>query len=245
MDFFDKLGKKASEAYKITADKTGKIAKEAKLRMKISEIKTQINEIYEEIGKKVYENHIREEKVDLNKSLEEECMRIDVLSDEIEDKLKQCLELKDKKQCPNCYKEIDKNMKFCPECGAKQEENIIVKEGEVIDSNIDIKEEEKIDSDKDVKEGKKIDSDTDVKEGEKIDSDIDVKEGEKIDSDKDVKEGEIKDNKTEVKVENENKESEETKQENGSFNYESKIAEEQSNLAKTVEIESNSRDKSR
>ena len=233
MDFFDKLGKKASEAYKITADKTGKIAKEAKLRMKISEIKTQINEIYEEIGKKVYENHIREEKVDLNKSLEEECMRIDVLSDEIEDKLKQCLELKDKKQCPNCYKEIDKNMKFCPECGAKQEENIIVKEGEVIDSNIDIKEEEKIDSDKDVKEGKKIDSDTDVKEGEKIDSDIDVKEGE------------IKDNKTEVKVENENKESEETKQENGSFNYESKIAEEQSNLAKTVEIESNSRDKSR
>ena len=31
MEFFDKLGKKASEAYKITADKTGKIAKETKL----------------------------------------------------------------------------------------------------------------------------------------------------------------------------------------------------------------------
>ena len=29
MEFFDKLGKKASEAYKVTADKTGKIAKEA------------------------------------------------------------------------------------------------------------------------------------------------------------------------------------------------------------------------
>ena len=27
MEFFDKLGKKASEAYKVTADKTGKIAK--------------------------------------------------------------------------------------------------------------------------------------------------------------------------------------------------------------------------
>ena len=27
MEFFDKLGKKASEAYKITADKTGKLAK--------------------------------------------------------------------------------------------------------------------------------------------------------------------------------------------------------------------------
>ena len=30
MEFFDKLSKKASEAYKITADKTGKIAKETK-----------------------------------------------------------------------------------------------------------------------------------------------------------------------------------------------------------------------
>ena len=30
MDFFDKLSQKASEAYKITADKTGKIAKEKK-----------------------------------------------------------------------------------------------------------------------------------------------------------------------------------------------------------------------
>ena len=45
MDFFDKLGKKASEAYKVTADKTGKLAKEAKLRMKISELKSQINDM--------------------------------------------------------------------------------------------------------------------------------------------------------------------------------------------------------
>ena len=48
MEFFDKLGKKASEAYKVTADKTGKLAKEAKLRMKISELKSQINDIYKE-----------------------------------------------------------------------------------------------------------------------------------------------------------------------------------------------------
>ena len=33
MEFFDKLGKKASEAYRITADKTGKIAKETKLKL--------------------------------------------------------------------------------------------------------------------------------------------------------------------------------------------------------------------
>lgn len=122
MDFFNKLGKKASEAYKVTADKTGKLAKEAKLRMKISELRNEINDIYEDIGKAIYQNHIREEKQDISKELEEKCTKIDCISDEIEANLKECLELKDKKRCENCYVEIEKDAKFCPECGVKQEE---------------------------------------------------------------------------------------------------------------------------
>ena len=102
MEFFDKLGKKATEAYKVTADKTGKIAKETKMKFKIGELKTQINDLYEEIGKKVYEKHVREEEISIKKDLEEQCTKIDVLSNEVEDLLKQCLELKDKKQCPKC-----------------------------------------------------------------------------------------------------------------------------------------------
>ena len=122
MDFLDKIGKKASEAYKMTADKTGKIAKETKLKLKINELKTQINDIYEKIGEKVYEKHVREEDISIKKDLEEQCTQIDVLSDEIDSLLKQCLELKDKRQCPNCYTEIEKDAKFCPKCGTKQEE---------------------------------------------------------------------------------------------------------------------------
>lgn len=122
MDFFDKLGKKASEAYKVTADKTGKIAKEAKLKMKISELKSEINTIYEEIGKIVYQKHIREDELDISNDVDEYCTKIDCLSDEIDSILKQCLELKDKKQCPKCFVEMDKEAKFCPECGEKQEE---------------------------------------------------------------------------------------------------------------------------
>ena len=34
MEFFDKISQKATEAYKITADKTGKIARETKLKIK-------------------------------------------------------------------------------------------------------------------------------------------------------------------------------------------------------------------
>lgn len=120
MDFFDKLGKKATQAAKVTADKTSKIAKETKLKFKIGELKTQINDIYEEIGKKVYEKHIREEDICIKKDLEEQCTKIDVLSDEIDSLLKECLALKDKKQCKNCYKEIEKEDKFCPNCGKEQ-----------------------------------------------------------------------------------------------------------------------------
>ncbi len=122
MEFFDKLGKKASEAYKVTADKTGKIAKEAKLKMKMSELKSQVKDIYIEIGKKVYEKHVIDENIDIKKDLEEECTKIDVLCGEIDGILKECMDLKDKKMCQNCHKEIDKDMNFCPECGAKQEE---------------------------------------------------------------------------------------------------------------------------
>ena len=146
MEFFDKLGKKASEAYKVTADKTGKIAKEAKLKMKMADLKGQANDIYMEIGKKVYEKHVKEETLDIKKELEEECTKLDVISDEIDSILKECIDLKDKKVCQKCYSQIEKNMKFCPECGAKQEETEknedvkqveVVEEPEITTENID------------------------------------------------------------------------------------------------------------
>ena len=120
MGFFDKLSKKASSVYDATAEKTGKLAKEAKLRMKINENKSDINDLYKEIGRKVYEKHVREENIDIKSELEEECTKIDVLSAEIETCLKSILELKDKKQCEKCHAEIDSDNAFCPKCGAKQ-----------------------------------------------------------------------------------------------------------------------------
>lgn len=144
MEFFDKLGKKASEAYKMTADKTGKIAKETKLKLRMNELKSQVNDIYEEIGKKVYEKHVREENISIKKDLEAECTKIDVLSDEIEELLQQCLDLKDRKQCPKCYKEIDREDNYCPNCGEKQTEEQ-PKEVEILEKleNYEVKDENK------------------------------------------------------------------------------------------------------
>lgn len=121
MDFFDKLGKKASDTYKYTAEKTGKLAKEAKLRMKMNENKSEINDLYKQIGKKVYEKHIVDDVINIKEELEEECTQIDVLSQEIENMLKEILTLKDKKQCHSCFEQIDKDAQYCPRCGTKQE----------------------------------------------------------------------------------------------------------------------------
>ena len=147
MEIFDMIGKKASEAYKITADKTGKLAKETKLKLRMGEIKAKTNEIYQEIGKKVYEKHVREEDFSIKEELEEECTKLDVLSDEMDSLLNQCLELRDKKQCPSCFAKIDKDMNYCPNCGAKQEKEE-VREDDIADDE-EVKEVEVLDASED------------------------------------------------------------------------------------------------
>lgn len=126
MDFFDKLGKKASETYQYTAQKTSQFAKEAKLKMQMNEHKSQIEELYEEIGKRLYEHHVKDMDIDIDIEavLEEYCIQIDELCDRIEDERKELLILKEKKQCPNCFCEIELNYNYCPNCGDKQEEII-------------------------------------------------------------------------------------------------------------------------
>ena len=142
MDFWDKLTKKASETYKGASEKTSKIARETKLKMKMNENKSKINDLYEEIGKKVYQKHVANEEVNVKEDIKEECEKIDVLSHEIEECQKEIWDLSDNKQCPNCKSKISKDDTFCPNCGTKQEEEK-VHEVEVVEEvkEEDIKEE--------------------------------------------------------------------------------------------------------
>ena len=131
MGFFNSLGKKASEAYKVTADKTSKIAKETKLRMQVADYKSQINDLYKEIGETVYKKHSEDSKKGLTKEIDEKCAKIDELSSQIDEN----------------FSEVDKNVQFCPNCGEKlepvveeKEEEEPAKEAEVVE---DKKEENK------------------------------------------------------------------------------------------------------
>ena len=133
MDFFDKLGKKATETYKMTAEKTGKFAKETKLKLKINDLKSEVSDVYEDIGKKVYERHeIGKKSVSFDKDLVEEISKLEDLTNQIAELNKECLTLKNKKRCPNCDKEIKMDDKFCNNCGYKLEEKEVV-EAEVVE----------------------------------------------------------------------------------------------------------------
>lgn len=121
MSFFNDLGKKTTQT-------TAKIATEAKLKIEIAENKERVKEFYEELGRKVYENHIREENIDIDELISEDCSKIDTLSKEIENARKQILELNNKKMCKKCFAEIETSSIFCSQCGERQTEEETVLE---------------------------------------------------------------------------------------------------------------------
>ena len=67
----------------------------------------------------------------MNKKIKNES--VDALFDAI-------LTLKDKKQCPSCNKEIEANVKFCPNCGAEQPKVEEPKKEEIKEEDTEIKD---------------------------------------------------------------------------------------------------------
>ena len=113
MGFLTEIGRKTTET-------TSKLAREAKLKLKISDNKNKISDLYEEMGKKVYEKHVLKEKIEVDIELKEEIEKIDVLADEIEKAEEEILDLNDKRKCDKCKAEIKDTDTFCPGCGEKQ-----------------------------------------------------------------------------------------------------------------------------
>ena len=115
MGFFNDITKKTTEV-------TAKITREAKLKIKINEDKAKVKELYETIGKKTYENHVRENKINIEEIIKEDCINLDKLSKSIEETREEILTLNHKKMCKKCFAEIETDVKFCPRCGDKQTE---------------------------------------------------------------------------------------------------------------------------
>ena len=130
MDFLNKLGKKASETYQVTKEKTVKFSEEMKLKGKISEARNRINEIYKEIGEAIYTQY-KTNNEEPNEEIKQKCEEISSKFDEISKLESDILALKESKKCTKCGSEINQKDEFCPKCGVKQpkqEEKVELKE---------------------------------------------------------------------------------------------------------------------
>ena len=119
MDFFNKLGKKASETYQVTKEKTVKFSEEMKLKGKISEAKNKITNFYEEIGQHVY-NQYKTNTEEGKEEIMAKCEGISQQFDVIAKAEADILALKEIKKCEKCGAEINQKDDFCPKCGKEQ-----------------------------------------------------------------------------------------------------------------------------
>lgn len=121
MDFFSKLGKKASQTYQVTKEKAANLSEELKLKGKINDLKDKIESIYTEIGKIVF-NEVKDGKDVSKEEITAKCETILKYKDEIEKLQADILTLKNVAKCTNCGVELDLGDPFCYKCGAKQPE---------------------------------------------------------------------------------------------------------------------------
>lgn len=119
MDFFNKLGKKASETYQATKEKASNLSDELKLRGKISEQKEKIEKLYKEIGEMVY-NELKDGKDVSREVIDPKCDEISKAKEQISKLETDILAVKKIKKCANCGAELEITAEFCSKCGKEQ-----------------------------------------------------------------------------------------------------------------------------
>ena len=80
MDFFSDLGKKLGDAAEATVSKANELVEVTKLNAQIASEEKQINKLYAEIGKIVFEH----DKEDPNEAIADQCSQIIVAQENIE-----------------------------------------------------------------------------------------------------------------------------------------------------------------
>lgn len=113
----DRLLEKVTMTAKSAIKKSGEAVSATKLRVSINSDKTKIREIKEKLGELMY-NAYNGEEAD-GGEVEELCRKIDELKEEIEGKEGEIAELKNRKRCPECGVNNEKDASFCKKCAAE------------------------------------------------------------------------------------------------------------------------------
>ena len=113
------IKKSLTKAAKKTKETSETMVEVAKLKYKLVEINSDIDDNYMMIGKLVYEAG---EEDDISEKVAEHKTDIAALLEARSDMQEKLNELVNKKQCPKCDKKMEKEFEFCPKCGHKFED---------------------------------------------------------------------------------------------------------------------------
>jgi len=115
MAFFERIGKKITDAGQNVAQQTKNFADIAQLNSSVSEKERKISQLYTEIGQAYYEKYKDAADTDMN----EQISQITALFAEIKECQEKIKQIRGIGKCPSCGADVPANAAFCNACGAK------------------------------------------------------------------------------------------------------------------------------
>ena len=115
---FEKIKSSITKTMLKTKETSTNMVEVAKAKYKLSEIKSDIDDKYIEIGKIVY----RDDDDDATSRIEEICNEITELKSKADDLQVIVDDIMNKNSCPNCGEKVDKKYTYCPKCGTNFDE---------------------------------------------------------------------------------------------------------------------------
>lgn len=141
-EFFEDLGKFITETAGNVGKKTEEVMEVQKLKGQIRSLERSNQGDLTDLGKIIYERFRKEEAVD---------GELEVICEEIRKRRmiivafeKKLADMKGVKECENCQELIEKDMKFCPHCGAEVKKEEMPQECEDIFAESDVSESAKM-----------------------------------------------------------------------------------------------------
>ena len=122
MEFMDEWKDKATDVAAVTGQKMAELYSVAKLKIAISDKKSQIRKLYRELGQVVYKAAKGEISEDDNLSVDMLVAKIDDAVSELEELNLNEKMLKNLKLCPYCGEGMEKRANFCSNCGKESAE---------------------------------------------------------------------------------------------------------------------------
>lgn len=112
---FENIGKKLTETGKVIGDKTKQVSEVTQLNYKMTVAEKEKEALFTVLGKRVYD----QAKADSQSPFFEDCEKITVKQEEIDDLKKKLDAIKGIVICGSCGAECDSKNDYCGKCGAK------------------------------------------------------------------------------------------------------------------------------